>query len=214
VIIHRILSQLHSEMIKFKQTNTFDALRLFGEVKRYMSLNSYDIQVPEVKASFEQLKAKAPSCLRLLMWPERDDTKMQLVNKFYGSPLCILQHRVLCSERSDDKDGEHFCSATFDPDKVLTSFSLLAGNTAMTLDTSEGSSVGVWNALRWRLKAVDEHHVKICTDDGTKFHLFTQPKFYFVRKKLLAGRISIAFLHFKISLIFFLNLYFYFIYWH
>jgi hypothetical protein len=133
-----------------------------------MALNSYDIQVPEVKASFEQLKAKAPSCLRLLLWPESDETKMQLVNKFYGSPLCILQHRVLCSGSSVENDGEHLCSATFDPDKVLTSFSFLAGNTAMTLDTSEGSSVGVWNALWWRLKAVDEHHVKIGTDDGKK----------------------------------------------
>jgi hypothetical protein len=108
---------------------------------------------------------------------------MQLVNKFYGSPLCILQHRVLCSGSSDEEnDGEHLCSATFDPDKVLTSFSFLAGNTAMTLDSSEGSSVGVWNALWWRLKALDEHHVKICTDDGKKNNFIVYRPKLFIRK--------------------------------
>jgi hypothetical protein len=167
--MHRILSQLHSEMFKFKQLNTFDALRLFSELKKYMALNSYEIQAPQVKVAFEQLKGKAPSCLRLLLWPERDETEMQLVNKFYGSPLCVRQHKVLCSG-SPRKGGENLCSATFDPDRVLASFSFPAGNTATTLDATDGSSVRAWNAIGWKLKAVDEHHVKIFTDDGKQFN--------------------------------------------
>jgi hypothetical protein len=77
--IERILIQLHVEIFRSQQTHTF-------EVKHYMTLNLRDSD-PKVNTSLEQLKAKAPSCLRLLLWPEKNENQLRLVNKFFDSAL-------------------------------------------------------------------------------------------------------------------------------
>jgi hypothetical protein len=156
---HRILNQLHLEMLKFQQTNTFETFRLFNEVKRCMNLDSYDSRNEKVKASFEHLKAKAPSCLRLLLWPAQHQLK--LINKFFDSPLCICEEKILCCLEGDGR--EQLCSATVHRDLALTTLSFhSAGRSVdleLTLDASapHGMTKVAWNGIQWRLKAAGEH---------------------------------------------------------
>jgi hypothetical protein len=160
--IERILIQLHVEIFRSQQTQTFEAFRLFNEVKHYMTLNAREFD-PKVNTSLEQLKAKAPSCLRLLLWPEKNENQLRLVNKFFDSPLCIQHEKVLCCSADDE---ELLCSATVDTVKVLTSFSFNSDDSSLNLGASDGTTKISLVGTQWRLKAVDEHHVKICTDDG------------------------------------------------
>jgi hypothetical protein len=98
--IQRILTQLQVEMHKFQQTNTFEAFRLFHEVKYYMKLDTYKSLHPKWKLAFEELKAKAPTCLRLLLWSEGDENQLQIVNKLFDSSLSVHQDRIVCSSAS------------------------------------------------------------------------------------------------------------------
>lgn len=159
-----ILTQLQIEMEKCQQSNTFETLCLFNEVKFSMSLNSYKFQKPQLKAAFEELKAKAPACLRLLLWPERDEIQLKLVNKFFDEPVSIQKNLVVCCNSQNADEGS---TMTIDPETALTTFSFKSGNTCWKLDAAalEGAKEP-WIGSQWKLKAVDEIHVKIFTDDG------------------------------------------------
>jgi hypothetical protein len=165
-VIHRYLSQLQVEMHKFQQTNTFEAFRLFNELKFYMALDSYESLEPLLKESFEQLRAKAPSCLRLLLWPQEDEKQLKLINKFFDSTLCVQNEKIICC--SQDESEELLCSVAVDSGKVLTRLSFEAADAPLTLDAFTLGAMGrvALGATRWRLKIVDGHYVKIYTDDG------------------------------------------------
>jgi hypothetical protein len=166
--IQRVLTQLHIEMVKFQQTNTFEAFCLYNMVKHNMLFNNYESLQPKLKASFEQLKAKAPSCLRLLLWPKEDEKQLRLVNKFYDSPLCIQDEKVFCCSSQEDNDQEQLCSVSVEADTALTTYSFKCGDTRWKLDASDSDNVAkvTWTGTRWKLKPADEHHVQIFTDDG------------------------------------------------
>jgi hypothetical protein len=161
----RILTRLQIEMQKFKQINTFESFQLFNMVKLFMSSGYYKFQKPELKASYEELKAKAPACLRLLLWPEGEENQLQLVNKFFDSPLCNQQDKIVCSSSSLDK--ELLFTASVDRDTALTTFSFKSGAKNCKLDAGalEDDAKKPWTGTPWKLKPVDETHVKIFTDD-------------------------------------------------
>jgi hypothetical protein len=164
----RILTQLQIEMHKFQQTNTFECFRLFNMVKLYMAFDNFGTLKPELKTSYEELKGKAPSCLRLLLWPEENEEQLQLVNKFFDSPLCIQQDKIVCSSSSPEK--ELLFGTSVDRDTALTFFSFKSEakccklDAAALEDTSDAKKP--WSGTPWKLKPVDETHVKIFTDDG------------------------------------------------
>lgn len=161
-VVQSILSQLHCELVRSQQTDTFEAFCLFNEVKR--CLNS----VQDDKAPLEQLKGKAPVCLRLLL--ASDHSPLRLVNKFFNAPLCVQHEKVLCCSRPV-RDGEETCTAKVHPDTALTSFSFRPEDTCWKLEASatDGVAKVAWIGTQWKLKAVDEHHVKIFNDDGNVF---------------------------------------------
>jgi len=174
ISIDRILTRLHLEMFKCQQMDTFEAFCLFNEVKQYMELDSCEDQEPELKAPLEQLKAKVPICLRLILWPKEDENQLRLVNKFFDSAVCIRQEKIVCSSSSLDK--ELFFSAAVDPDTALTTFSFYSGTTYCKLDVAaleDFSGKKPWTGTQWKLKAHDENHVKIFTDDGERQLLCT-----------------------------------------
>jgi len=166
--IQRVLTQLHIEMLKFQQTNTFEAFCLFNMVKHIISLDSYKSLELKLKAPFEQLKAKAPNCLCLLLWPDEDERQLRLVNKFYDSPLCIQDEKVFCCTSRVDNDQEQLCSVSVEAETALSTFSFKCGNTLWKLDASDSDNMAkvTWTGTRWKLKPADEHHVQIFTDDG------------------------------------------------
>jgi hypothetical protein len=165
ITIERILTQLQIEMQKFQQMNTFEAFRLFNMVKLCMAFDCYKNLKPECKASYEQLKAKAPTCLRLLLWPDQEENQLQLVNKFFDSSLYIQKEKIVCSNVPPNKDL--LCSATVNPKTSLTTFSFKCGTKRCKLDAAAfEDSTTKQSGNRWKLKAVDDTHVKIFTDDG------------------------------------------------
>jgi len=169
IAIERILTRLQIEMDKFQQMNTFEAFCLFNMVKLYMALDRYKILEQKLKASYEELKAKAPTCLRLLLWPDQEDNQLQLVNKFYDSSLCIQQDKIICSNSTLDK--ELLCSATIDPVTALTTFSFKSGIKNCKLDAVALEDIKTkkpWIGTQWKLKAIDDTHVKIFADDGER----------------------------------------------
>lgn len=68
----RILTQLHTLMTQQNQLTSFDAFRLFHEVKICMvSFSEFNAEVePDIRNLFKQLKQAAPFCVRRLLWPE------------------------------------------------------------------------------------------------------------------------------------------------
>lgn len=163
-----ILNQLHAELVQFKQANSFEAFCLFNEVKQTMLRDNFATLKPIYKAPFEELKAKAPACLHLLLWPEKNKIRFRLINKFYDTPLCIHEEQVFCCTCHQEKDFEQLCSVFVDPDTALVTFSFKSGDTCWKLDGTDldGMAKAAWNGTQWKLKATDEHHVKIFTDDG------------------------------------------------
>jgi len=154
----RILTPLQFEMHKFQQMNTFEAFCLFSLVKLNKS------QEPEVMASLEELKAKAPTCLRLLLWPDKDENQLQLVNKFYDSPLSIHVDKIVCSNSSPDTNL--LCTATVDPITALTTFSLKSGVKLDAAALEDIKTKKPWIGTQWKLKAFDDTYFKIFTHDG------------------------------------------------
>jgi hypothetical protein len=161
VAIQLILSQLHDEAPKFKQASITS---VFNELKHYMLSQRFHSLDQEEKRQFEQLKAKAPNCLRLILWPDEDERQLRLVNKFYDSPLCIQDKKVFCCSSQVDNDQEQLCSVSVEADTALTTFSFECGDTRCKLDVSDLENIVPWTGTQWNVQAVDKHHVKIFAD--------------------------------------------------
>jgi hypothetical protein len=119
--------------------NTFVGFRLFSEVKRFtqMDCNSREKALePEIQTSYQQLKAKAPACLRLLLWPEEDEKQMRLVNKLFDSPLRALKCEVVCFNSQNNDDHDVCISASVDLERATTSISFSSGDSGLKLGGS------------------------------------------------------------------------------
>jgi hypothetical protein len=82
--IGRILSQLHEEMAKSDQLKSFEAFRLFNQVKRTMSFSNFNLLEPYEKKPFEELKEKAPAWARQLLWLH-NLSDISLKNRFHNT---------------------------------------------------------------------------------------------------------------------------------
>jgi hypothetical protein len=124
-VILRVLTQLHEEMENYQQLHTFEAFCLLHTVRIYLDENSLE---PLAFEALEKLKAKAPTCLRLILWPDEENgNELTLVNKFFNSPLCIQQDEVVCCK--PQRDEEQICSASVQAQNALTSFTFKVGDT-------------------------------------------------------------------------------------
>jgi hypothetical protein len=88
-------------------------------------------------------------------------------NEFYGTPLNLQQEKIVCSSSSPDK--ELIFSASINQDTALTTFCFDSGTPYCKLSAAaleDPSTRQPWIGTRWKLKAQDETHVKIFTDDG------------------------------------------------
>jgi hypothetical protein len=69
--VGQILSSLHEEMDKKKQLSTFEAFKLQNIVKKILSRHSSTSKCHHWKYPFVQLKNKAPTCVRQLLYSDR-----------------------------------------------------------------------------------------------------------------------------------------------
>jgi hypothetical protein len=153
----QILGALCRQMTQLGQLGTFEYFAIFCQVKDLMSRAEFSSLDDAEKLPFEELQAEAPLCLRLLLWPE---TEFRLVNKHYKAPLFATDSRVSCWLAADQKEDQLW-SAQVDTATCLLTFSHQAGN----LSSASGSiCLEAEEATKWRVKAVDDNHIKIYSD--------------------------------------------------
>ena len=165
-----ILGPLHKKMAELKQLGTVQVFEIFTMVKYYKSGGNYSEVKSSTKLLFEELQAKAPPCLRLLLWPEPAGAKFRLVNKFFNFPLSSSNTKVLCGLPADRKE-EQMWSTEVDLETSLVTFTIQDGN--LSSDLSDGTlCLAQDQSSKWRVKPVDEHHVKIFLQDAGNFNFF------------------------------------------
>lgn len=173
-VAEQIMTQLCTEIDRLEFMYTFEAVSLFSDNKLFLSSHKFEREclfIKNTKDYFEDLQSKAPNCLRLLLGSKH----LRLVNKFFGTPLCVQHERILCSTSSQDGERHEVCSVVVDPDTALTTVSFKFDDNVCKLDASALDNVasGTSSGTLWRIRAVDKHHVKISTVDGNlKFPAF------------------------------------------
>jgi hypothetical protein len=157
----QILNSLYKKMSHFNQLDTFEAFRIFVWVKHNLSSSPINASI---KQKFYELQAKAPPCLQLLLWPEPAGATFRLVNKFFNSPLFSTDSNIFCWLPADQKEDQPW-SAQVDLKTSLVNFTRKGGN--LNTLVSEGTLCLAHElSPKWKVKAVDEHHVKIFSNDG------------------------------------------------
>jgi hypothetical protein len=162
VVVSRILSQLHEQIVNNYQQKSFEAFRLFNEVNRCMNLSTFNSSKHYVKKAFEQLKEKAPLSVRQLLWHE-GSTHLLLVNKFYNASLGVQEdnNSVVCFDSADDRYNNQTWTVAIDE---VTSLLTLTHEQKKLQLMGQGNESTVRLAEageKWMVKAVDEHHLKI-----------------------------------------------------
>jgi len=160
----KFLSSLFERMSYFDQLGTFEAFGIFTFVKFYLSSTSTNAFH---KQNFEKLKAKAPPCLQLLLWPKPAGAKFRLVNKLFNFPLSFSASKVLCCPTENQNDDQLW-SAEVNLSKDLTSFKVQGSSVNFGL--LHMKTVSSDKGTEWKIKAVDEHHIKLYFDG--KFRIF------------------------------------------
>jgi hypothetical protein len=109
----------------------------------------------------DHLLDSMPPCLRHLLWSDG----FQLVNEFYLQPLCNVNGKVFVGE------AELVWGVSVEPASGLAHFQLKTafGATGSRLSVQSGQVCIIAHrrdGCLWKVKAVDDAHVKICTDHG------------------------------------------------
>jgi hypothetical protein len=102
-----------------------------------------------VKLPFVELKAKAQSCLRQLLWPEPAGANFFVFNKCFDS---LSDFKSLSGGPWNVIVDSSSSLVTFtQQEKIQSSVRTYAGSLDLVLQQS----------TEWKLKEVDEHHFKI-----------------------------------------------------
>jgi hypothetical protein len=182
-----ILSFLYKEMILLKQEYSLEAFELFSLVKLYMTFDNYDSLSKLLKMKFEELRSMVPPCLQLLLWPEpAAGAKLRLVNKFFNSPLFSSDSKVYCWLPGNQKDDQLW-SARVDLNTCLVTFTHPRGNlnsqvAGKTLSLAEEKS------CIWRVKPIDQLHVKIFLQDGNLISSIFRKFIWCLRQLTISAR--------------------------
>jgi hypothetical protein len=176
----QILNSLYKRMGYFDQLGTFEAFRIFTRVKHNLNCSPIDVLS---KQEFQKLQAKAPTCLRLLLWPEPAGAKFRLINKFFDCPLVSSDSNVFCCLPKNQKDDQLW-SAEIDPSTGLTSFKMQGKRMCFSFLTGKSTDdVGpTEDVTEWKIKAVDEHHIKLYFDGNSLFYFIVTRESSFVFK--------------------------------
>jgi hypothetical protein len=159
----QILIRLLNEMVRLQQTSTFEAFRVYNELIKFNTWVGIELVDNDgLNALAEQFRL--PHCVAQLQLSSVFNMQLLLLNKQCGWPLCRQENKVLCIENG--KDDEKVCVAKIDLNSALTTFNFKLGDRSWKLNAKEANS-----GPQWMIKAVDEHHIKIFTEDGKKFRL-------------------------------------------
>jgi len=119
-----------------------------------------------------ELQAKAPPCLQTLLC---STAEFHLTNKFLDTPLHSNNTKVFCGPPALRSDALLW-SAQVNPSNSLITLKIQGNKRAYTsqLKGSTGKSPARLssNGTEWKIKAVDENHIKLYSSLDSKFIYF------------------------------------------
>lgn len=108
-----------------------------------------------------RLMDEVPTCLHRLLGL---GAKYQLINKFFQQPLCVLNSKVFVGEPADE---QLMWAITLQPVTMLATFLMENySDGRLSAQTREVAYSDSQKAGLWKIKAVDDQHVKIFSEKG------------------------------------------------
>jgi hypothetical protein len=142
------------------QKHSFEEFCIFAKARQLTEMAEGPVR------SLGRLLAEIPSCVCHLLWPDSNCPGFQIANKFFQQPLSILiDSRVFVG------DEQLLWGVEIEPTSCLAAFQLkTAGGSRLIAQDgevcySEGQRAG------WKIKIVDDLHVKIYSEKGNETEL-------------------------------------------
>lgn len=168
--------------LKFKMTknSSFETLRLFNEVKRKLNVRNFDKAKLNEKIRFKRLRDKAPPCLRQLLWQDKNTSGFQIVNKFFNATLCaqVGSNDVVCISSSDIR-SDRFWKVIVNTDNSLLTLTYARNGQELDFDRSTSTALLATRpaGVKWMVKNIDEHHLKIFNEINGKLIIKAKIKY-------------------------------------
>ena len=140
----------------------FGSLYIRNQIKNFDSPGFHEEYAAWLK-KVESDPFEAPRCFRQIL----DEQPMRVVNKFFGSALCVQQQQVFCCN-SLEAEQQGVFGASFDPNTALTTFSIeLDGNSwELQASAEDGIARVAEEGTKWMFKTQDQLYIKIFTAEG------------------------------------------------
>jgi hypothetical protein len=154
-----VLGCLFYLLIEKVEKNSFEEFCIFAKARQLTKTAECPV------LSLSHLLDNIPTCLQYLLWSDPHSRGFQLVNEFYLQPLCNVSGKVFVGE------AELLWGMSVEANSCLASFQLKTafGSTGSRLSAHNGQVCIIANrrdGSLWKIKAVDDLHVKISTDRG------------------------------------------------
>lgn len=181
---HKFLNQIHEMMCNYQQDQTFEFVALYCLVKEKLEPLERDVNEdrPLLK-TFRQLKSTAPSCLALLIWQKELAPHGICISNKLGTIGVLEEGNVVCGQNTTGtprRISSVWQVVVSDSDSGLVYFktedeenSPVAKFLDKKADAKGHLVVGEVRS-QWRIRALDQNTVQICSTAG---------KFYFLSFK-------------------------------
>lgn len=167
-----ILIAMYENMRHFDQLSTAEVFRIFTLVKHELSSNTTRALGKLCRQKLEELQAKAPACLQLLVEP---NAKFHLVNKFLNCPLYCTssQDELFCGPTATRRDLQLWSSEVNTLTFLTCTFLSQGRKRLRHKGGSEEKKVGLHrHGSKWKVVPVDEQHVKLYLSSATKTGMY------------------------------------------
>lgn len=147
-----------------KEKKTFEEFCIFAKARQLTKTAESPVR------SLSHLLDDLPTCMRHLLWSDCNSKGFQLVNQFFQQSLCNLNSMVFVGGPTN---SELLWGLSVDPATSLASFQLKTafGCTGCKLSVQNGDVCIIayrQDGCQWKIKAVDDTHIKIYTEKGLK----------------------------------------------
>jgi hypothetical protein len=159
--VGRILSQLHEEMAKSGQLNSFEGFRLFYIVHCKMNRTDFHSKSEEIKGTFEKLQENSPACLRQLFRTEGNFSP--IFNKVHNNATLGIKRgkkNIVCFD-SEHKRANWGWKITIDQETALLTLTSEKKLMELGIEKNKPYLTPVGKSNKWMVKPVNEDSFKI-----------------------------------------------------
>jgi hypothetical protein len=167
-VVFRLLVDL-DDMVSFY--TDIGPLYIRNQIKNFDSPGFQEKYASWLHETDESDPFEAPKCFRQIL----DEQPMRMVNKFFGSSLCVQQQQVICCN-SLEAEQQGVFGASVDPNTALITFTIeLDGNSwELKASAEDGIARVAKEGTKWMLKTEDQRYIKIFTAEGKVQFFFLQ----------------------------------------